>query len=91
MPRQGPRSLRLRHAPRRLARSLRARPQEQIVHDHRRKKVGESRVEKTAGNKYSLYEGQYIGQDSGSPLDFTYTPPYNFTGKLDRVTVELKR
>jgi arylsulfatase len=48
-------------------------------------------VEKTAGNKYSLYEGQYIGQDSGSPLDFTYTPPYNFTGKLDRVTVELKR
>ena len=54
------------------------------------KKIGEGRVEKTTGLKYSLYEGQDIGEDSGSPVDFTYTPPYKFTGKLDRVTVELK-
>jgi arylsulfatase A-like enzyme len=53
------------------------------------KKIGEGRVEKTAGYKYSLYEGQDIGQDSGSPVDFTYTPPFPFTGKLDKVTVEL--
>lgn len=54
------------------------------------KKVGEGRVEKTAGYKYSLYEGQDIGEDSGSPVDFSYTPPYKFTGKLNKVTVELK-
>jgi arylsulfatase len=47
-------------------------------------------VEKTAGYKYSLYEGQDIGADSGSPVDFSYTPPFKFTGKLDKVTVELK-
>jgi arylsulfatase A-like enzyme len=54
------------------------------------KKLGEARVEKTAGFKYSLYEGQDIGEDSGSPVDFDYTPPFKFTGKIDKVTVDLK-
>jgi arylsulfatase A-like enzyme len=54
------------------------------------KNIGEGRAEKTAGIKYSLYEGQDIGQDSGSPVDFTYTPPFPFTGQLHKVTVELK-
>ena len=47
-------------------------------------------AEKTAGYKYSLYEGQDIGQDSGSPVDFTYTPPFKFTGKLNKVTIDVK-
>ncbi|MBX9820202.1 hypothetical protein [Afipia birgiae] len=54
------------------------------------RKIGEGRVEKTTPVKYSLYEGQDIGEDSGSPVDFSYTPPFKFTGKLGRVTVELK-
>jgi arylsulfatase len=54
------------------------------------RKIGEGRVEKTTPFKYSLYEGQDIGEDSGSPIDFSYTPPFKFTGKLGRVTVELK-
>lgn len=54
------------------------------------KKVGEGRVEKTAGFKYSLYEGQDIGEDSGSPVDDAYTPPFNFSGTLQKVTVELR-
>jgi len=54
------------------------------------KKVGTGRVENTAGFKYSLYEGQDVGEDSGSPVDTTYTPPFKFTGKIDKVTVELK-
>ncbi len=54
------------------------------------KKVGETRVEKTAGFKYSLYEGQDIGEDSGSPVDFDYTPPFKFKGRIDKVTVDLK-
>ena len=54
------------------------------------KKLGTGRVEKTAGFKYSLYEGQDIGEDSGSPVDSTYTPPFKFTGKIDKVTIDLK-
>jgi arylsulfatase A-like enzyme len=53
-------------------------------------KIGGGRAEKTTPYKYSLYEGQDIGEDSGSPVDFTYTPPFPFTGKLHKVTVELK-
>jgi arylsulfatase len=54
------------------------------------KTIGTGRVEKTAGFKYSLYEGQDIGEDSGSPVDTTYTPPFKFTGKIEKVTLELK-
>ncbi len=54
------------------------------------KKIGEARADKTAGFKYSLYEGQDIGEDSGSPVDFDYTPPFKFTGKIQKVTVDLK-
>ena len=54
------------------------------------KKIGTGRVDQTAGFKYSLYEGQDIGEDSGSPVDPTYTPPFKFTGKIDKVTVDLK-
>jgi hypothetical protein len=54
------------------------------------RKIGEGRVEKTTPFKYSLYEGQDIGEDTGSPIDFSYTPPFKFTGKLGRVTVEVK-
>jgi arylsulfatase len=52
--------------------------------------IGEGRVEKTTPLKYSLYEGQDIGEDTGSPVDFSYTPPFKFTGRIDRLTVELK-
>src|SRR5882724_2630096 len=54
------------------------------------KKIGEARADKTAGFKYSLYEGQDIGEDSGSPVDFDYTPPFKFTGKIEKVTLNLK-
>ena len=52
--------------------------------------IGEGRVEKTTPFKYSLFEGQDVGEDSGTPVDFSYTPPFRFSGKLGRVTVELK-
>jgi len=54
------------------------------------KNIGEARVNQTAGFKYSLYEGQDIGEDSGSPVDFDYTPPFKFKGKIGKVTVDLK-
>jgi hypothetical protein len=54
------------------------------------RKIGEGRVEKTTPFKYALAEGQDIGEETGTPVDFSYTPPFKFTGKLDRVTVGLK-
>jgi arylsulfatase len=54
------------------------------------RKVGEGRVDKTTPYKYALAEGQSIGEDAGSPIDFSYTPPFPFTGTLGTVTVELK-
>jgi arylsulfatase len=53
-------------------------------------KLASSRVENTAGFKYSLYEGQDIGEDSGSPVDTTYAPPFKFTGTIEKVTIDLK-
>jgi hypothetical protein len=54
-----------------------------------RKEDGEGRAEKTP-YKYSLYEGQDIGEDSGSPVDFSHTPPSPFTGQSHKATFELK-
>jgi arylsulfatase len=54
------------------------------------KVIGEGRVDKTTPFKYSLYEGQDVGEDSGSPIDFTYTPPFKFAGKLERLEVDLQ-
>jgi hypothetical protein len=31
-----------------------------------------------------------IGEDVGSPVDFTYNPRFKFTGKIEQVTYELK-
>ena len=54
------------------------------------RKIGEGRVAKTTPFKYALAEGQDIGEDTGSPIDFSYTPPFKFTGKLGKITVELQ-
>jgi hypothetical protein len=38
----------------------------------------------------SICEGLDVGTDIGSPVDFTYTPPFAFTGKIQKVTLDLK-
>jgi arylsulfatase len=53
-------------------------------------KVAEGRLEKTIPNKMSICEGLDIGMDVGSPVDFTYNPPFKFTGNIEKVTYELK-
>ncbi len=52
--------------------------------------IAEGRVERTIPLVISLQEGLDVGMDSGSPVDFTYKPPFKFTGKIDKVTIELK-
>ena len=54
------------------------------------RKVAEGRLEKTIPNKMSICEGLDIGMDVGSPVDFSYNPPFPFTGKIEKVVVDLK-
>jgi arylsulfatase A-like enzyme len=54
------------------------------------KKVGEEQLTRTIPAQISLNEGMDIGEDVGSPVDFTYNPPFKFTGKIEKVTYELK-
>jgi hypothetical protein len=39
---------------------------------------------------WQIGEGFDVGEDVGSPVDFTYKPPFKFTGTIDNVTIELK-
>jgi arylsulfatase len=54
------------------------------------KKVAEGKLARTIPVQISLGEGLDIGEDVGSPVDFTYKLPFAFTGKVERVTYELK-
>ncbi len=53
-------------------------------------KVAERRLERTIPLQISLGEGLDIGMDVGSAVDFSYKLPFSFTGKIEKVTVELK-
>jgi arylsulfatase len=53
-------------------------------------KVAEGELPQTIPIQYSLGEGLDIGEEASSPVDFTYKPPFRFTGKIDKVTYELK-
>jgi arylsulfatase len=54
------------------------------------KTVTEGRLEKTIPVQFSLGEGLDIGMDIGSPVDFTYKLPFRFTGRIEKVTINLK-
>jgi arylsulfatase len=54
------------------------------------KTLAEGRLERTIPAQLSLGEGLDIGMDVGSPIDFTYDLPFAFTGKIEKVTIELK-
>ncbi|AYC32393.1 arylsulfatase [Pseudomonas cavernae] len=54
------------------------------------KKIGEGHIEKTTPFKYSTFEGQDIGEDSGTPVELSYTPPFKFPGTINKLVVELK-
>jgi arylsulfatase len=53
-------------------------------------KAAEGQLPKTIPLQISLGEGMDIGMDVGSAVDFTYKPPFKFTGNVDKVTIELK-
>ncbi len=52
--------------------------------------VGEGRMEQTHAITLGLGGTLDIGEDTGSPVDETYTPPFRFGGTIRQVTVDLK-
>ena len=53
------------------------------------KKVAEGQLPRTIPFQISIQEGLDVGMDVGSAVDFTYNLPFTFTGKIDKVTMEL--
>jgi arylsulfatase len=54
------------------------------------RKVAGGRLQRTVPIQFAIFEGLDIGMDSGSPIDFTYSLPFKFTGRIVKVTVALK-
>jgi arylsulfatase len=54
--------------------------------------VAEGKIERTVGRRFSLDETFDVGEDTGTPVveDYADKMPFRFTGKLDRLTIELK-
>ncbi len=53
------------------------------------KKVAEGQLPRTIPFQISIEEGLDVGTDLGSAVDFTYKLPFDFTGRIDKVTIEL--
>ncbi|MGO9612825.1 MAG: arylsulfatase [Dissulfurispiraceae bacterium] len=54
------------------------------------KKVATGRIEQTQCCAFSADEGADVGADEGTPVSEDYKVPFKFTGKIDKVTIELK-
>ena len=56
------------------------------------RKVAEGRIDHTQAMVFSVEEGVDVGEDGETPVveDYGIPAPYKFTGKIDRVTIDLK-
>jgi arylsulfatase len=54
------------------------------------KQVAQSKIEHTVPVRYSLDEGLDVGEDTGTPVNLSYDVPFKFTGKIEKVTIDLK-
>ncbi len=54
------------------------------------KKVATGRIDRTQCCVFSADEGADVGADEGPPVTEAYKVPFKFTGKITRVTIELK-
>jgi arylsulfatase len=48
------------------------------------KKIGEGRLERAVPVAFSSFDGLDVGLDRGEPVDFTYKPPFTFSGSRRR-------
>ncbi len=51
-------------------------------------RVAEGRIEKTVPIHFSTDDTFDVGEDWGTPISPTYQPPFRFTGKLRKITVQ---
>lgn len=51
--------------------------------------IGSGEIEQTVPFIYALSETQDIGSDIGTPVDYSYQPPFSFSGKLNSLSVKL--
>jgi len=54
------------------------------------KDVAQGKLSRTIPATMGIGEGFDVGEDVGSPVDFTYKPPFKFTGTIDKVTFDLR-
>ncbi|WP_250893838.1 arylsulfatase [Croceibacterium selenioxidans] len=54
------------------------------------KPVAEGRIERTVPIQFAIFEGLDVGMDNGSAVDWTYQMPFKFTGRIERVEIEVK-
>jgi arylsulfatase len=54
------------------------------------KNVATGRIDQTQCCAFSADEGADVGADEGTPVTEDYQVPFKFTGKIDKVTIELK-
>ena len=54
------------------------------------KKVATGRIDRTQCCSFSADEGADVGADEGTPVTEAYKVPFKFTGKIAKVTIELK-
>jgi hypothetical protein len=54
------------------------------------KSVASGRIEQTQCCAFSADEGADVGADEGTAVADTYQAPFKFTGKIERVTIDLK-
>jgi hypothetical protein len=54
------------------------------------KNVATGRIDQTQCCAFSADEGADVGEDEGTPVTEAYQVPFKFTGKIDKVTIDLK-
>jgi len=54
------------------------------------KSVATGRIDQTQCCAFSADEGADVGSDEGTPVTEAYQVPFKFTGKIDKVTIDLK-
>jgi arylsulfatase len=52
--------------------------------------VAQGRIERTIPIRFSLDEGLYVAEDTGTPVTTSYDVPFKFTGKIAKATIDLK-
>lgn len=54
------------------------------------KQVAQGRMDATSCCTFSLDEGTDVGRDDGTPVTEAYASPFPFTGRIEKVTIDLK-